>query len=67
MYGHWTKFAELFDFFAERHWRSTHGRAYPSEVQMQNGDLTNPNSFKCTDDLYEEIAPNLDLCPPIDL
>ena len=63
--GHWTKIAESVDFFAERrHQRSTHGRAYPFEVQMQNGDLTNPKSFKCTDDLYEELAPNFDLQLP---
>ena len=48
--------------FSKRHLRSTHGRAYPFELRMQKGDLTNPNSFKCTDDLYEEISPNLDWC-----
>ena len=54
--GHWTKFDK-----SQLHLRSTHGRAYPFELRMQKGDLTNPNSFKCTDDLYEEISQNLDL------
>ena len=55
--GHWTKFDK-----SQLHLRSTHGRAYPFELRTQKGDLTNPNSFKCTDDLYEEISPNLDVC-----